>query len=146
MKLHLNIISLKCGKDFYDIFKKLTDEEGIEVGVSIYDDNSELQPNDHARSKLSTKSDSNSNIITWNFTKELEFSWLDNKRPCFEFQHRKKIIAQISESISILDKNFASTFRPRVMQNDRGVLYVHVRVFWRLKSEEKASKYNFFGN
>ena len=64
MKLHLNIISLKCVKDFYDIFKKLTDEEGIEVGVSIYDDNSELQPNDHARPKLSKKSDSNSNIIT----------------------------------------------------------------------------------
>lgn len=45
MKLHLNIISLKCGKEFYDIFKKLTDEEGIEVGVAISDGSRELQPN-----------------------------------------------------------------------------------------------------
>lgn len=141
MKLHLNIISLKCGKEFYDIFKKLTDEEARELKWGwLY---LTVVVSCNQISKLSTKSDSNSNIITRNFTKELEFSGLDNKRLCFEFQHRKKIIAQISESISNLHKILLQLSDHVWCKMIEGTLCSCISF---LTTEEKANKYNFFGN
>ena len=128
MKLYINVISFKCGKKFYKIFKKFTDDEGIKVGLSISDgDDGEWQKSvPKVFSDLSSKSDSKSNFITWKYSTALEYTSVDQKI-CFQFTHRGKIIYQFYILVSAFTYGEDTAFRTIGTHDEKGELTITTR-------------------